>query len=299
MGKYPSKEQIDLRQVAENCVASHEQYKLTEQSKLGVYSQAAIAVDSPKCASLGKNILELNGSVVDAAITTALCNGLFNAHSLGLGGGHFMLIYLKNKRKVIAIDSRETAPGLANETMFINRTFASYQGGLASGIPGEIAGYWLAHQKAGRLPWKTLIQPVIDLALNGINVSRPLATALLRTETAIFNDQVLKSIYVNSDTNKIVQENDTIKYTKLANTLRIIADKGADAFYQGELSQFIIQENNLNGGIFTLDDLKNFHAKERDAIKIQLSDNYTAYTLPPPAGGLLVTFIMQLMNSML
>lgn len=298
-GKYSTNNERNFQEEAENCAASHEQYRLTEQSKLGVYSQAAIAVDSPVCASLGKRILELNGSVVDASITTGLCDGLFNAHSLGVGGGHFMLIYLKNQKKVIAIDSRETAPGLANETMFINRTLDSYQSGLASGIPGEIAGYWLAHQKAGRLPWKSLIEPVIDLALNGINVSKPLAAALLRTENAILNDPILKSIYVNPSTNRIVQENDTIKYIKLANTLNIIADKGADAFYRGELSQLIVTENNLNGGIFTLNDLNSFYAKEREPIRVQLSNEFTAYTLPPPAGGLLVTFIMQLMNSIL
>jgi gamma-glutamyltranspeptidase / glutathione hydrolase / leukotriene-C4 hydrolase len=181
--------------------------------------------------------------------------------------------------------------------MFVDRPSLSLKGGLASGVPGEIAGYWLASQKYGNLPWKKLIEPIIDLCEKGVKVSKTLSNALKQYEKTIEKDEGLAQIFINSNTGKIYKENETIRYLKLANTLKIISENGSKAFYDGQLSSIIVNENNLNDGIMSLDDLKSYRPIEREPIKIKLNSNYTIYTMPPPSSGVLVTFILGLMQS--
>ncbi len=86
---------VDTNTTTETCRGSLEGYPVSGSSKLGKYSQAAIAVDNPQCAFIGRNILERNGTAVDAAIAAAICNGVMNGHSMGIGGGCIMVIYNK------------------------------------------------------------------------------------------------------------------------------------------------------------------------------------------------------------
>lgn len=77
------------------CGSGHETYHINGSSILGKYSRAAIAVDNAQCSKIGRDILEKNGTTVDAALAAAICNGVMNAHSMGIGGGCFILIYSK------------------------------------------------------------------------------------------------------------------------------------------------------------------------------------------------------------
>lgn len=122
-----------------------------------------------------------------------------------------------------------------------------YLGGLASGIPGEIAGYFLAHKIGGRLSWKKLFEPAINLCNNGIRVTKILSNAIAENESDIRSSAELSSIYIDPLTNRLYHENDVIKMPNLAKTLKIISENGSDAFYNGELSKVIVQENNQNG----------------------------------------------------
>ena len=182
---------------------------------------------------------------MDAAIAAGLCNGIANAQSAGIGGGHFMLIYSKEVRKVYAIDARETAPITSHVWTFIERS--SVAGGLATAIPGEIAGFWQAHQLGGKLPWSSLFQPAIQMCRNGFKVSRVLAFAIDVLESSIRNDTELTNVFINPLTNLTYKENDFIKMTKLANTLDLISRTNIEEFYNGNLSRIMVNEINENG----------------------------------------------------
>ena len=116
------------------------------------------------------------------------------------------------------------------------------------GIPGEIKGYYDAYKIGGRLPWKDLFQPTIDLCINGFKISKALGNALITSEAFIRKDSVLSSIFVNNTTNQLLKYNDTAKMPLLGKTLRIISESNtSDVFYNSEMTKNIIDEINENG----------------------------------------------------
>ncbi len=129
----------------------------------------------------------------------------------------------------------------------IQTHFYRVKGGLAVGIPGEIAGYWKAYQLGGRLPWKKLFEPTINYCRNGVKVSEAVEEITRIFQKELKSDQTLRKWFINPRTNNRYRVNETVFFPELANTLEIIADKGPSAFYDGELSQVIVDEINLNG----------------------------------------------------
>ncbi|XP_078409933.1 glutathione hydrolase 1 proenzyme-like isoform X3 [Cetorhinus maximus] len=229
------------------------------------FERAVVATDAERCSEIGRDILRQNASAVDAAIASLLCNGLMNAQSMGIGGGFFMTIY------------------------------NAHTGGLSIAVPGEIRGYQLAHQRHGRLPWKRLFEPSIKLAKEGFPIRRALAEAIKERKEDIEKDQSLCEIFCNSD-GKILQENEIIKFPKLAETYQILADEGADVFYNGSLSQQIVNDIRNAGGIITLQDLKNYTPQlSEDVLNISVGDD-TLFVPSAPSSGLVLGLILNILK---
>ncbi|XP_060699841.1 glutathione hydrolase 1 proenzyme-like isoform X1 [Hemiscyllium ocellatum] len=261
------------------------------------FEKAAVATDAEKCSEIGRYILRQNGSAVDAAIASLLCIGVMNAQYMGIGGGFFMTIYNAQTGEVETINAREVAPNNASENMFRNNREASSKGGLAIAVPGEIRGYQLAHERHGRLPWKQLFEPSIKLANEGFPISRFLAEAIRENKVYIENNQSLCEVFCNSKGN-ILQENDTIKFPKLAKTYQILADEGADAFYNGPLSQTIVTDIRNAGGIITLEDLRSYRAhnlSSKDMVNISIGD-YTLFVPSAPTSGPMLALILNILK---
>lgn len=117
---------------------------------------------------------------------------------------------------------------------------------MSSGIPGEIKGYWEAYKRWGKLPWQHLLQPSIDLCLNGFNLSASIATAIKQHEAKIVADNGLREIFFDSKTNRTLKVNSTVKMMKLGETLRKISNDPRE-FYAGKLADQIVMEINENG----------------------------------------------------
>uniref|UniRef100_A0A914WJ81 Gamma-glutamyltranspeptidase 1 n=1 Tax=Plectus sambesii TaxID=2011161 RepID=A0A914WJ81_9BILA len=277
---------ISMEAQAEEPVES--QWAKPSPSLLGRFSKAAIATDHGLCSEIGRNILQKGGNAVESSIAALFCVGVTNPQSSGLGGGSFMTIYNSTTKRCIVIDSRETAPGLASERMYIGDPLASRAGYRAIAVPGELHGYWTAFTRfgSGKLQWKELVQPTIDLCLNGFPVSSFLAH-VIKVKEVLINEVPSMGIFKNPSTGKILEAGDIMKLPELAATLRKIADSSdpVELFYNGEMADAIVNDMKQNGGLITKEDLANYKSvvREEPLINEHLPNNLEICGPPPPS----------------
>ena len=254
---------------------------LESTSSISKIKNGAVATDEKICSELSVTILQ-KGNAVDAAVTAALCLGVVNPASSGMGGGSFILVHVNNNTEVI--DAREEAVSKATEGMFEGNPKLSLDGGLAIAIPGELKGLELAHQRHGVLPWKNVVTPVIALAHDGFPVSANLANEIQGVKDKIMQfPNLAKMLSRNNDGVNLLQQGDTLYQPTLAKTLQLVADHGAKVLYE-DLAHDLVNEINDAGGIFTIDDFKNYEPIIREPL-IKDVHGFTIVGIPPPSSG--------------
>ncbi|MCW5518172.1 gamma-glutamyltransferase [Muriicola sp. Z0-33] len=272
------------------------------------YARNGMVVSSSKIASeVGIEILKKGGNAIDASVATAFALAVTHPTAGNIGGGGF-LVFMDSSGTTTTIDFREKAPMKASSDMFLDkdgnlpkgidhrgRESTSNHIGLKSvGVPGTVAGLYLAHEKYGHLPWADLVQPAIDLAENGFELPWSLANSAIYFD-ANTKIQFLKD-YFRKDNGKLISFGEVWKQPELANTLSEIRDKGHDGFYKGIVAKEIARYMKENGGIITKKDLRNYSAVERKPIKGTYKD-YDIYSMPPPSsGGVALIEMMNLME---
>lgn len=251
------------------------------------FKNAAVSSASKYCNILGNEILLEGGNAADASITVALCLGVTNMFASGIGGGGIMLIH-KPGASPFTIDCREMAPMSATPDMFVEDPIKSKLGGLAVAVPGELAcmDYVYKFHGSGKVSWKRLFDPVINMTRNGFEVNQLLRVRLVENYDLIFNDPELRRIFTKND--ELLDIGDIVKMENLAYTLEIIATKGIKEFYNGSLTEIFVDEINDKGGNITLDDFKNYEIKLPGVYKSTYR-NYTLFTSKLPfSGGLML-----------
>lgn len=272
--------------------------KYVSPSILGRFTKDAVTSDGQECAQIGSDILRKNGSAIDAAIAALLCNGVACPQSMGLGGGFLMTIWDAETQTADYIDARETAPLAATEDMYGDNSNLSLIGGLAVAVPGEVLGYWEAHKKYGKLKWAELFEPAIALCIKGSHVTNYLARNLLRKESDIKAVPTLAETFINPETNSTWKAGDKIKRPKLAETLKLLAQEGPGIFYNGTMGDQLVAEIQAFGGIITKEDFQKYTVKWKTPITAKLG-NLTMYTAPPPGSGVILTFILNLLQGII
>ena len=251
-------------------------------------SSAAVAMPDSFSADVAQGILQKGGNAVDAAIAAQFVLAVTLPEAGNIGGGGFMLVYKDQTSDFI--DYREQAPLSADRDMYLDEQgnvmpYQSLIGVLSSGVPGTVAGMWLAHEKHGSLPWNDLLQPAVTLAEQGFKVHPQLASSIED------NIQQLKKrgFEVNfKDYFSSAKANEVFKQPELAATLKRIRDQGRAGFYQGETAKIISDFMRKEQGLITEQDLLSYQAKSRHAIKTEWRDYELMTAAPPSSGGIAV-----------
>ncbi|XP_053609704.1 glutathione hydrolase 1 proenzyme-like [Plodia interpunctella] len=258
------------------------------------YQRATVAANGYECSGIGRQILEKNGSAVDAAIATLFCDGIACAQCMGLGGGFLATMYDAASGQVDVLNARERAPMATTLDMFANAS--STVGGLAIAVPGELRGYGEMHRRYGRLPWAELVQPTIDLCKNGVRVTEYMARVLLSYSDRIKAEPSMRETYVNPETREVYQLGDLIRHPTLAVTLETIAREGPEAIHNGSLTIPLVRDIRQHGGIITEEDLKTYKPVWQEPVEVPLTDDLTLYTSPLPGSGGVLAFILNMLR---
>ncbi|KAL2500986.1 Gamma-glutamyltranspeptidase 3 [Forsythia ovata] len=230
--------------------------------------KAVVAADDGRCSEIGISILKMGGHAVDATVATALCLGVVNPMSSGIGGGGFMVVLSSSTSDAQAFDLRETAPAAASQNMYDNNAKTKSEGALSMGVPGEIAGLHVAWLKYGRLPWKTLVEPAIKFAKQGFEVFPYLGSAIANNAEKIKTDPGLRQIYAPKG--KLLKAGDICYNVELGNSLEAVAEQGHKAFYNGKVGEKLVEDVRKAGGILTMEDLRNYRVDVTDAVAVNV-----------------------------
>ena len=257
-----------------------------------------VAAAHPLASQVGVEILKKGGNAVDAAVATAFALGVVEPNASGLGGGGFILIYNARTKAVSAIDYREVAPLTATPDMYKLTADGKVVdqenviGHKAVAVPGTLAGLALALKQHGTLPLKEVMAPAIRIAEEGYTVSKTLNGMMKDNFDKLTKFPAAAAVYLKNGLPYEVGDKLVLK--DLARSYRLIAAKGPDVFYKGEIADAIEKEMKASGkGLITKADL----AAYKPAVRTPVRGTYRGHEIismsPPSSGG---THVIQILN---
>ncbi len=257
-----------------------------KEKVVGLVADSAMVVSAHGLASqVGVEIMKKGGNAIDAAIATQFALSVVFPAAGNIGGGGFMVVRL-NDGTVNALDFREKAPAGATTNMYLDQDGnvipeLSTQGHLASGVPGSVDGMVEAHKKYGTLPWKDLLQPAIDLALNGFTLTEREATWFNEMKEDLIQFNTIQPEFLLRD---LWKAGDSIKWIELGHTLKRIRDLGRAGFYEGKTADDLVAEMQRGKGLITREDLKNYSSVWREPVVANYKE-YKVISMPPSSSG--------------
>jgi gamma-glutamyltranspeptidase/glutathione hydrolase len=262
--------------------ASHASFGRPELSSRGmVASPHALATDA------GLTMLKRGGNAVDAAVAVAFAISVTLPYSAGIGGGGFLLFHEGKTGEISALDFRERAPLAASRDMYLDedgrvKKGAPTDGHLSVAVPGTVAGLFEAHHARGKLPWRDVLAPAIALAHDGFIVSELYEGFAEWRRAPLEANAAARAIFLKPDGGAF-KRGELLVQRDLAETLRRIARDPSD-FYEGKIAYAIVDDMTKNGGLVTLEDLKNY----RPVWRAPVCGTYRGHrvcSMPPPSSG--------------
>lgn len=248
------------------------------------YRNGMVVSAHPEASKAGVEILKKGGNAVDAAVAVQFALAVVYPSAGNIGGGGFM-VYRSKTGQTSTLDYREKAPASASRDMYLDASGnvipgKSLRGHLASGVPGSVDGMVEAHKKYGKLPWKQVVQPAVDLAEKGFILSADQASDLNRAKANFIKYNEVSSFVKNEEW----KGGDKLAQPELANTLKLIRDKGRAGFYEGTVAEMLTAEMKRGAGLISKEDLKNYHSVWRTPVT-GMYKGYKITTMPPPSSG--------------
>ena len=263
---------------------------------------AMVASQHELASKIGVDIMKKGGNAVDAAIAVAFALAVVYPEAGNIGGGGFMVIRLADGTAT-TIDYREMAPAKATRDIFLDKNGGvirgeggSVIGYRAAGVPGTPAGMEMAFKKYGskKVTWQQIIEPSRKIAEDGYVLSYRLANLFKGYQNNLSKYEDSKRIFLNGG--KFYEEGDLLIQKDLAATLQRIQKNGAKGFYEGETARLIADDMKKNNGLITLEDLKNYVAKEREPLRGTYRGNEIIAMPPPSSGGIVLLQVLNMLE---
>ncbi|XP_021699898.1 gamma-glutamyltranspeptidase 1 [Aedes aegypti] len=263
-----------------------------------VRREGAVASNAYECASVGADILRQGGSVADVAVAMMFCEEVACPESAGIGGGFLLTYYHRDSGKVEVFDAREIAAKAASQDMFVDHKNGTAHGGLAIATPGALKGYWVLHQRYGKLPWRRLVEPSIELCYSGHMVDPYMAQALQDRRDKVLNTPSLREIFVDPQTGDVWKQGDRFRRPLFAETLKVVADEGADALYsaKGSLLPKVMSDLKNFGSIVTENDFYDYEPRWLSPVSTEMRDGKTVYSAALPGGGTILIHMLKVLD---
>ncbi|MEM9539906.1 MAG: gamma-glutamyltransferase [Cyanobacteria bacterium P01_E01_bin.42] len=247
-----------------------------------------VATQETIATKTGLEVLKEGGNAIDAAVTIGFTLAVTLPIAGNIGGGGFMVVHLADSQQTVAIDYREKAPKAATRDMFLDEDGnvdpqKSRFSHLSVGVPGTVAGLILALEKYGTISLERALQPAIELAENGFIITPSLANFLESAKERLTRYPASATIFYHEDGTPY-QVGERLIQKDLANSLKLIAREGKDAFYQGEIANAIATDMANNNGLITREDLAAYQPVIRKPVKGTYR-GYDIYSMPPPSSG--------------
>jgi gamma-glutamyltranspeptidase/glutathione hydrolase len=273
-------------------IASAAGADLTSQSATG--RGGAVAAEESTAAGVGLAVLRKGGNATDAAVAMAFALAVTWPEAGNVGGGGFWIS--RNARGLVStIDFRERAPRAARRDMF-DRDAAgggprsSSEGPLASAVPGSVAGLSLAHRRAGRMPWKDLVDPAVRLARDGFVMTENVRDSIAAKKTKLAADPETAAIFLPAG--EPPEAGSLFRQPALARTLEAIRDRREDGFYRGRVAREIELEQKAAGGLITRGDLALYAPKVRRSASFRFGNAQVFTTGAPSSGPALMEMVL-------
>jgi gamma-glutamyltranspeptidase/glutathione hydrolase len=249
------------------------------------------ATAHPLASEAAIEMLSRGGNAVDAAVAAAFAIGVVEPDGSGLGGGGGMLVYLHDRRETIYINYYHRAPADPGAASYVSsRDRDTAKSAL---VPGTVAGLCLALEKYGTLPLAEVLEPAIRYARDGFAVDATLAGLLLDFTDVMARRPDLAEVFLVEGFPKM--EGDTLKQSKLARTLELIAQNGRDGFYKGETARALVERVTAEGGAMALADLEGYEAEISQPVRGTYR-GYEIVSAPAPHSGATLIEIMNMIE---
>ncbi len=282
------------------CLASLPAQLLAGASLPPIKAKHGMVVSSHLLASkAGVQILQSGGNAVDAAIATGFALAVTLPSAGNLGGGGFMIVHTADGR-ITAFDFREKAPAAAHAKMYLNEAGVydepiNHEGYLAIGVPGTVAGFFLAHERFGSKAMKELLAPAVKLAEQGFPVSWGLHQDFQALKEEFIKYPASAQVFLKNG-REVYEPGEIWKQPDLAKTLRRIQARGRAEFYQGETARLIAAAMRRHGGLITAEDLAAYEAKERAPIHGTYRGCDVYSMCPPSSGGVVLVEMLNILE---
>ena len=268
----------------------------------------AIAAGHPLTAAAGARILKEGGNAVDACVAAAFAAWVAESPLTGPGAGGFALVVPGDRRPPRVADFFVATPGQGRAaptgaTMHAvdvgfgdNETVQVFRIGEAScAVPGATVGLEALHRSYGRLPWRELLQPAIELARSGVELNRPQAHLHAILDLILRHSDEGRRLYSRPDGSRLLP-GDVLRLPDLGGTLEQIAEEGARPLYAGELARATVDAVVSGGGLLTREDLAGYRVVWRRPVQVRYGGFDVVSNPPPSSGGILIAYGLALLE---